>query len=152
MERSEIAAFYRLALELGLLPREAVVAWADRRILAATGETDLRDIDLSLSANRTLDDLLSMLHDRRAQPTPPKTLRMVAALLHRKLQSGELDAPQAANLLYGLQRLDSDAADTLGDELYWIDEVFDGYMMNPDDGPQFVRDFLGRFESVDLPD
>jgi hypothetical protein len=151
MERGEIAAFYRLAIELGLLSREAPVTWADRQILAAA-EADPADIEISLSANRSLDGLLSMLHDRRAQPTPPQAFRMVAALLHRKLQSGELDAPRVANLLYGLHLLAPDAADTLGDELYWIDEVFEGYMMNPDDGPQVVRDFLRRFESIQLPD
>jgi hypothetical protein len=152
-ERAAITAFYRLALEFGLLSKAAPIAWADRRILAApSGEADPRDIELSLAVNRPIDDVMSILHSPCAQGIPPTSFRMLAALLHRKLQRGELEPARVARLLYKLHATDPSADDTLGTELCWIDEAFEGEVMDPADAPQFVRDFLKRFEAVELPE
>jgi hypothetical protein len=149
--REEVTAYYRLAIHFGLLSRDASIAWADRQILAATGEADLQDIEISLAASRPIDDLLSMLKEPW-QPTPPHAYEMLAALLNRKIERGEITPPEAANNLFGLHATHPDADDVLGREIAWIDEAFEEYMMGPKDAPQFVREFLRRFAAVELPD
>ena len=144
----DVAGFFWLALQRRLLPSTAPIPWADAEI-EAQSVPDIRVIDLSLSANQPVDKVMDAL--RPLAPTVSKTaFRMVGALLHALVEAGSITEAQAANHLCGLSRYDGAAA-ALGDEVYWIDELFEPWASGPEQTAIRVREYLSRFAEESLP-
>ena len=115
---------FALALDHGFVRREDVVRWADRRI----AETDIPPawlIDLSLSQDRHLSDLISELSEVGTDVSAEAVLRAVLALVPGVRAMSFDEAETLAKRLYGIarHRIDDWGSKLLG-EADAIDDEF----------------------------
>ena len=113
----------RLALLTGLVDTPAVVAWADRLILADRIAEAPAVLDLSLAGSRPPAEIVALLGQVPGAPDHASVGRRVAARLRRALESGELDVVAVARGMYRMLR-----------EGYAPDSDFEGMAYFADDG------------------
>ncbi len=147
--RADIAGFYWLALAANQISATAVVAWADQEILRSE-VTDTALMDLSLSLQRPFGELLSILNAMKQGATVVPS-KLFAAFLSEQLRLEIICEAKAANFLHALSLNDAYAGQSLGNEIFCFDELFEPYSMGPKRAAQHVRDFLRPYESVELP-
>lgn len=61
LSQPDIFTFFRMGLATGLLDREAVIAWADRKIMES-GIPDPRIMELSLASGQPFSQLIGLLN------------------------------------------------------------------------------------------
>ena len=147
-EWNDIAGFFILSLQFDLISREAAVVWADSEI-AFSRIPEIELVNISLSSLQPIEGLMHAL----AALSPRRTaasFRMFGALLRFYVLTGSMSEPRAAGLLYAVSRFDG-ATIGLGDEIYWIDELFDEQLHDATESPQRLRAFLEKFADVALP-
>lgn len=148
-QTEDIASFFWLALNRGLLGPKPVIEWADR-LIAESAQPGIHVIDLSLTAGKPVDSVMDALRPLFSEFTSG-AFRLFAALLHRRVLEASLSEAQAANHLYGLYSRHAEAVSILGDEVRCIDEWFEDWAMGPEKAKVSVRDYLAKFSGEQLP-
>ena len=126
----------RLALLTRLVDAAAVVAWADRLILADRIAEAPVVLDLSLAGSRPTADIVELLGQVPGTIDQAAVGRHVAAQLRRALDSGQLDVVGVARAMYRLLR-----------EGYSPDSDFEGMAYCADDGVDLA--LAGSYGTLD---
>lgn len=142
----EEAEYLRLALAMGLVTPDEVVAWADRQI-AALDEPPIQVIDVSLAGSRPAIEIIGLL------AAVPGSGDLVAAahrslgLFLRRFRAGGISLEQAADMLWAY----SNWASVPEDERLWASNFTDvvnclnlGYYGTPESVRSEVEEFLSR--------
>jgi hypothetical protein len=94
----EEAEYYRIALAMGLIDAEMVVAWADRTI-AALPEPPIQVVDVALSGGRREFEIMDLLKLVPGGGDLTAVAHQVLALFGQRFRSGEFELEAAVEKL-----------------------------------------------------
>ncbi|OWP61915.1 hypothetical protein CDA63_16860 [Hymenobacter amundsenii] len=93
---------FRMGLVTGLWDQQAVMAWADARVLAEQEPPEFV-LDLALSGHRTRNDVVAALEGYIRSPRPAESGRVVLGLLHQQYTAGHLPLQRVVRTMDWLQ-------------------------------------------------
>lgn len=141
----------RLGLIAGLVDVDAVVAWADRLILADQADGAPVLFDLSLSGGRKIADVISLLGEVPGAADPAAIGRRMAADLAAGLADGSLGIVKTARAMYHIT-CEGFAPDAeFESEAYWADDGVDlaleGVYCTLEEVGRQMTEFLARYQT-----
>jgi hypothetical protein len=95
----EEAEYLRLALAMGLLDKDAAVAWADRTILALDNPP-IEVIEVSMAGNQPPDEMMKLLAAIPGEGDLTAAAHRVLKLLRDQLEAGKISLEEAADRLW----------------------------------------------------
>src|SRR5438045_198723 len=95
----EEAEYLRLALVMGLIGPEEVVAWADR-VIDALNEPPIQVIDVSLASSRSPDEIVDLLDAIPGDGDLAAAAHRALGLFLPRFRAGSISLEQAAEMLW----------------------------------------------------
>src|SRR5687768_5616643 len=99
----EDAEFHRLALAIGLIGVDMVVAWADQ-VIALSPEPPIQLIDVSLAGSRYPDEVIALLGLIPGEGDLEVAAHRVLGLFLQRFRSGDMALRTAVDMLEAYQR------------------------------------------------
>ncbi len=122
----DLAGYYYLCLAIGLCNKEAIIEWADSIIANDTYPYEL--IEVSLSRERTLNEVLSILKEIYGKYDIDAPLSKLLGLLVIKLETGKITEDKFFGYISSL--LLQGSAFTISEEvLHMLDRLDDSYYL-----------------------
>lgn len=96
----EEAEYFRLALAMALLDKDAAVVWADRTIMALD-DPPIEVIEVSLAGNKLPFEMMSLLASVPGPGDLTAVAHQVLGLLRERLEAGDATLEAAVDMLWG---------------------------------------------------
>ena len=95
----EESEYLRLALAMGLVDKDMVIAWADRVVMASQ-DPQIEVIEVSLARSRPTDEIMGILASIPGEGDLTITAHHVLRLLRERLKAGDVSLESAVDMLW----------------------------------------------------